>query len=180
MSVMFSCSVVSDSLRPHGLQHARLPCTSSTPRACSNSCPDNYLLTIQAHSQSRVGSVSLGAYGWCGQKSDYLCKKSEYCCGQSIKNVCYGKPMKESPSSRNGTKEVQCIWKQELCGQIFFKGLLNFPLGIQNKENLKITSLFSSFLFSYLRNVFLCYTDFQISWCRIWFGETRVRPDILF
>ena len=33
-----SCSVVSDFLRPHGLQHARLPCPSSSPRACSNSC----------------------------------------------------------------------------------------------------------------------------------------------
>ena len=30
---------MSDSLRPHGLQHARLPCPSPTPRACSNSCP---------------------------------------------------------------------------------------------------------------------------------------------
>ena len=30
-SVQFSCSVVSDSLRPHGLQHARLPCPSPTP-----------------------------------------------------------------------------------------------------------------------------------------------------
>ena len=38
-SVFFSCSVMSDSLRPHGLQHARLPCPSPTPRACSNSCP---------------------------------------------------------------------------------------------------------------------------------------------
>ena len=27
------------SLRPHGLQHARLPCPSPTPRACSDSCP---------------------------------------------------------------------------------------------------------------------------------------------
>ena len=27
--LLFSCSVVSDSLRPHGLQHARLPCPSS-------------------------------------------------------------------------------------------------------------------------------------------------------
>ena len=27
---------MSDSLRPHGLQHARLPCSSATPRACSN------------------------------------------------------------------------------------------------------------------------------------------------
>ena len=32
-------SVVSDSLRPHGLQHTRPPCPSPTPGACSNSCP---------------------------------------------------------------------------------------------------------------------------------------------
>ena len=38
-SVHFSRSVVSNSLRPHGLQHARLPCPSPTPRAYSNSCP---------------------------------------------------------------------------------------------------------------------------------------------
>ena len=38
-SVQFSQSVVSDSLRLHGLQHARLPCLSPTPGACSNSCP---------------------------------------------------------------------------------------------------------------------------------------------
>ena len=38
-SVQFSCSVVSNTLRPHGLQHARLPCPSPSPRACSNSCP---------------------------------------------------------------------------------------------------------------------------------------------
>ena len=37
--VQFSCSVVSDSLRPHGLQHTRVPCLSPTPRAYSNSCP---------------------------------------------------------------------------------------------------------------------------------------------
>ena len=35
----FSCSVVSDSLRPHGPQHARLHCPSSTPGAYANSCP---------------------------------------------------------------------------------------------------------------------------------------------
>ena len=37
-SVQFSRSVMSDSLRPHGLQHARLPCPSPSPGACSNSC----------------------------------------------------------------------------------------------------------------------------------------------
>ena len=38
-SVQFSHSVVSNSLRPHELQHARPPCPSSTPGVCSNSCP---------------------------------------------------------------------------------------------------------------------------------------------
>ena len=38
-SVQFSCSIVSDSLRPHGLQHTRPPCPSPTPRAYSNTCP---------------------------------------------------------------------------------------------------------------------------------------------
>ena len=39
-SVQFSClSVMSHSLQLHELQHARLPCPSPTPRACSNSWP---------------------------------------------------------------------------------------------------------------------------------------------
>ena len=37
--LLFSHSVVSNSLWPHGWQHARLPCSSPSPRACSNSCP---------------------------------------------------------------------------------------------------------------------------------------------
>ena len=40
-SVQFSHSVMSDSLQPHGLQHARLRCLSLTPGACSNSCPSS-------------------------------------------------------------------------------------------------------------------------------------------
>ena len=38
-SVQFSRSVMSDSLRPHELQHARPPCPSPTPGVYSNSCP---------------------------------------------------------------------------------------------------------------------------------------------
>ena len=41
-SVHFSCSVVFNSLRPHGLHHARLPCPSPTPRTYSNSCPSSW------------------------------------------------------------------------------------------------------------------------------------------
>ena len=37
-SVQFSRSVMSDSLWPCELQHARLPCPSPTPGACTNSC----------------------------------------------------------------------------------------------------------------------------------------------
>ena len=39
VSVQFSCSDMSDSFQPHGLQLARLPCPSPTSRACSTSCP---------------------------------------------------------------------------------------------------------------------------------------------
>ena len=39
ISLPFSHSVVSKSLRPRGLQHTRLPCPSPSPRVCSNSCP---------------------------------------------------------------------------------------------------------------------------------------------
>ena len=42
-SVQFSRSVVSDSLRPHGLQHVRPPCPSLTPKAYSNWCPSSVM-----------------------------------------------------------------------------------------------------------------------------------------
>ena len=38
-SVQFSHSVISDSLWPHGQQHTRPPCPTTTPGACSNACP---------------------------------------------------------------------------------------------------------------------------------------------
>ena len=38
-TVQFSCSVMSNSLQPHGLQHARPPCPSPSPGTYSNSCP---------------------------------------------------------------------------------------------------------------------------------------------
>ena len=38
-SAQFIHSVVSNSFRPHGLQHTRLPCPSSAPGACLNPCP---------------------------------------------------------------------------------------------------------------------------------------------
>ena len=39
IKVQFSCSVMSNSLPPHGLQHTSPPCPSATPRVYPNSCP---------------------------------------------------------------------------------------------------------------------------------------------
>ena len=41
VSVQFSCSVVSDSLRPHESQHTRPPCPSPSPRVCPNPRPSS-------------------------------------------------------------------------------------------------------------------------------------------
>ena len=38
-SIQFSCSVMSDSMWPHGLQPTRPPCPSPNPRVYTNSCP---------------------------------------------------------------------------------------------------------------------------------------------
>ena len=40
--LLFSCQALSDSLWPHGLQYARPPCPSPSPRICPSSCPLNW------------------------------------------------------------------------------------------------------------------------------------------
>ena len=52
---------MSDSLQPHGLQHARLPCPSPTPETCSNSCPFlcHFLLLLSIFPSTRVFSSEL-------------------------------------------------------------------------------------------------------------------------
>ena len=66
-SVQFSRSVVSNSLRAHGLQHDSLPCSSPTPGVCSNSCPlsrwchptiSSSIVPFPSHLQSFPASVS--------------------------------------------------------------------------------------------------------------------------
>ena len=66
-SVQFSCSVVSDSLQPLGLQHASPPCPSPTPRVYSSSCPlsqwchwtaSSFVVPFSSHLQSFPASGS--------------------------------------------------------------------------------------------------------------------------
>ena len=58
-SVQFSCSVMSVSLQPHGLQHARLSCPSPTLRPCSNLCPSSQWchLTISSYAVPFSSSI---------------------------------------------------------------------------------------------------------------------------
>ena len=75
----FSHSVLSDSLRPHWLQHARLPCPSPAPRAYSNSCPlsqwchatiSSSIVPFSSHLQSFPASGSFQMshfFAWHGQ-----------------------------------------------------------------------------------------------------------------
>ena len=77
--VVFSCSVVSESLPPHRLQHARLPCPLLSPRACSNSCPlsqwyhptiSSSVVPFSSHLQSFPASGSFPVswlFAWGGQ-----------------------------------------------------------------------------------------------------------------
>ena len=63
-SVQFSCSVGSDSLRPHESQHARPPCPSPTPRVHSDSHPlSRQHIKKHAHHFADKGPSSQG-YGF--------------------------------------------------------------------------------------------------------------------
>ena len=77
--IQFSHTTVSDSLWPHGLQHARLPWPSSTPGACSNSCPSSWwchptisssLVPFSSHLQfSTSGSFPMSQFFTSGGQS---------------------------------------------------------------------------------------------------------------
>ena len=78
--LLFSCSVMSDSLWPRGLQYVRVPCPSLSPGVCSNTCPLSwwYYLTISSsvvsfssHLQSfpASGSFSLSQFFTSGGQS---------------------------------------------------------------------------------------------------------------
>ena len=79
--LLFSCSVVSDSLRPHGLQHDRLPCPPLSSGVCSNSCPLShwYHLTIS----SSVASFSFCLWSFPASRS-FLMSQLFPLGGQSI------------------------------------------------------------------------------------------------
>ena len=95
LSVQFSCSVMSDSLWPHKLQHTRPPCPSPTPGVHSDSCPlsqwchpaiSSSVVPFSSFPQSLPASESLPMsqlFAWGGQSTgvsalaSFLPKKSQ-------------------------------------------------------------------------------------------------------
>ena len=106
-SVQFSRSVVSDSLRPHELQHARPPCPSPTPGVHSNSHPlrwwchtavSSSVVPFSSCPQSLPASESFSMsqlFTWGGQSTgvsalaSFLPKKSQACL---LQNGLVGSP----------------------------------------------------------------------------------------
>ena len=60
--LLLSHSDVSDSLQPHGLQHARLPCPSLSPRVCSKSCPLSWWCCSTVSSSAPTFSFGLQSF----------------------------------------------------------------------------------------------------------------------
>ena len=60
--LLFIRSVVSDSLWPHGLQHARLPCSTLSPGVCSNSCPLSWWCHLTISSSATLFSYCLWSF----------------------------------------------------------------------------------------------------------------------
>ena len=59
---MFSHPVMSDSLRPHELQHTRLPCPSLSTGVCSNSCPLSWWCYLTISSSATLFSFCLHSF----------------------------------------------------------------------------------------------------------------------
>ena len=80
-----SVALTSDSLQPHRLQHARLPCPSLSPKVCSNSCPSSRWLNVHqdGHEFEHAPGVgyeqgSLVCYSpWGHKESDMMSDWSE-------------------------------------------------------------------------------------------------------
>ena len=60
--LLFSCEVVSSYLWPHGLQYARLPCSSLSPGVCSNSYPLSWWCYLTTSSSAIASSFCLQSF----------------------------------------------------------------------------------------------------------------------
>ena len=117
-SVQFSCSVVSDSLQPRGLQHARPPCPSPTPGVYSNSCP----LSWWCHPTISSFVVPLSScLQSCPASGSFPMRQFFVSGGQSVKSFSFNiSPYNEHP----GLISFRMDWLDLLAVQRTLKSLL--------------------------------------------------------
>ena len=134
-TVQFSHSVVSNSLWPHGLQHARLLCPSPTPRAYPNSCPLSQYAIQPSHPLS---SPSPPAFNLSQHQGLFKWVSSRH---QLAKYWSFS--FNISPSSEySGLKSFRMYWLDVLAVQGTLRSLL------QHHSSKASILLRSSFLYS--------------------------------
>ena len=124
-TIQFSHSVMSDSLQPHGLQHARPPCPSPTPGVYPNSCPLSWwchptfsssVVPFSSCPQSSPASGSFPVsqlFSWDGQSTgvsalaSFLPKKSQGWLG--FQNGLVGSPCSPGDSQESSTPQFKGI-----------------------------------------------------------------------
>ena len=114
--LLFSHSVMSDSLWPHGLQHARLPCPSPSPITCSISCPLSqwYYPTILSSVPFSTCFLSFPASGSFPVSGLFVSG------GQNIKASASACPSNEY----SGLSSFRINWFDPLAVQVILKSLL--------------------------------------------------------
>ena len=142
--LLFSCSVVSHSLRPHGLYHTRLPCPSPSPRACSNSYPLSWWChaTISLLLSPSPLAFNLSQY-------QVFSKESALC----IRWLKYWSFSISSSNEYSGLISFRIDWFDLLAFQRTLKSLLqHYSL----KASILQCSAFFRFQLSSLKDVIIC------------------------
>ena len=142
--LLFSCSVASHSLRPHGLYHARLPCPSPSPRACSNSYPLNWWCHATI---SLLLSPSPLAFNL--SQHQVFSKESALC----IRWPKYWSFSINSPSEYSGLISFRIDWFDLLA---FQRTLMSFLQHHSLKASILQRSAFFRFQLSSLKDVIIC------------------------
>ena len=101
--VGYCCLVMSDSLQPHRLQHARLPCPSPSPRACSNSCPLSWWWVKLCSSLNILGIALL----WNWFFFQHSCLKNPMNSMKRQKNLTLKDELPRSVGTQYTTREQQ-------------------------------------------------------------------------
>ena len=115
MRIQFSCSVLSNSLWPHGLQHTRPPCPSPTPGAYSNSCQWSRWCRPTISSSVVSFSSRLQSFRVFSKESVLCIKWPKYWCFQLHH---------QSSKEYSGLTSFRIDWFDLLAVQVTFKSLL--------------------------------------------------------